>query len=363
MVKCINLRTLLITCLILLVSFVFATISCAVIYDTGKIRIAVFPFNDVQSEYLDMSIPAVLRAELSRYDFIEIVPVEVIREKIYEIEPSFLWTEREGVVNTGGILWKMEPIIVEEVRENISAQISIYGDVVRFGDKWRIDAYISKKKIIGPEDSLNIASIDGLKYEEIPDKLKELAKEIAGLLKKDHVLSEAEEDIRRYKGGQYTYSTVIKKMEGHVNLYPKSIPLRALLLDLYLKEKEKNREKVINEGLKIINLYDPSREEDVRYLLSLSLDPFDAAAEAYEKKEDWKNAIYLRNKAVKLFPLGKTNHKNGLGHDHYFFALSLEMEGQNAEALESYRKATTYLQPNSTYYEAAVKGVERLKER
>ncbi len=360
MVRCKELKTYLMAFLILFFFLAHTVVSFVEGSDTNKIKIAIFPFNDIQSKSFDIRIPAVLDAELSKNEFIESVLVEVDREKIYEIEPSFLWTEKEDDEKIGGILWKIEPRVVEGINKRVSAEFSIYGDLTRFGNKWMIDVNIKKEKDLRPKKSFTIS---GLKDEEIPERLKEVAKNIIDWLRNKNVLSEAEEDIRRYMGGLYTYAAVIEKITNRVDSFPESIPLRALLLDLYLKEKEMYHNEIMNEGLKIISLYDPSREEDTRYLLSISIDPFDTTAEIYEEERAWENAIEIRNKAMKLFPYRAENHKKRLGRDYYFFALSFEKRGQNEKALENYKRAMTYLQQDSGYFKAVVEGLERLRDK
>ncbi len=117
----------------------------------------------------------------------------------------------------------------------------------------------------------------------------------------------------------------------------------------------------MDEGLKIISLYDPSQEGDTRYLLSLSIDPFDAIAEVYEEEKAWENAIEIRNKALELFPYKPDSHKKGLGRDYYFFALSLKKEGYNAKALENYKKAMNYMSTSSKYFKQVKESIDTLE--
>ena len=315
-----------------------------------KIRVAIFPFNDLQSKSLNMGISSILKAGLSGYDYIETVPVEVVERKIYELEPSYLWTKREGSGDSAEIVWAIEPKIVEEVEEIVSAEFSVYGDLIRFGSDWTVVAYILKEKDLNIRKSFTVNSS---KEEEIPERLKEVSKKIAEWLKRENILNEAEEEIRRYMGGLYTHSVALEKIKSLADTVQESVPLHALLLELYLEKKKRYREKIIDEGLKIIDFYDPANDDDTRYLLSLNIDPYDAAADIYEGKRDWKSAIYLRHKARKLFPYMEDKHIAGLGRDYYFYAYSFEKKGDSARALENYRKAVTYLSPASEHYNRA----------
>ena len=326
--------------------------------DAGKVSLAIYPFNDVGQNSFDMNIPAVLHAEFSGYGFIEIVPVEVIREKLYEIEPLFMWTEKEDSMKRGGILWKIEPRIVEKINETVSAQFSLYGDLTSFGDKWRVDVFVIKEGEPAPGRSFRLT---GMKEEELPVRLTEMSKGIADWLRRENLLNEAEEDIRQFMGGMYSYSVVTGKLKKYIISVPESIPLRALLLDLYLKEKDRSQEDIINDGLKIIELLGQGRDEDVRYLLSLALDPFDAVAAAYEKKEEWEDAIAVRDKALRLFPYNSESHREGIGRSHYYIAKSFEEKGLREKAMEGYKTAVSYLGPSSGYFKEAMDGIDRLK--
>ncbi len=320
---------------------------------------AVFPFNDIPTGSLNRDIPAILHAEFSGHAFIEVIPAEVITETLYEIGPAFMWAEQEGPEKRGGVLWTIAPKIVEKINETVTAQFSLYGNIMQVGGEWRVDAYILKEGKSGPGTAFTIT---GKNDEEVPSRVKEMSHHMAEWLERENVLNEAEEDIRHYMGGMLSYDAVTKKMENHVRRYGESVPLHALLLDLYLKERERNEEHIVNEGLQIIALLEETGAEDVRYLLSLSLDPFDAVAGVYERKEDWKGAITIRKNALNKFPFRPDVHENGLGRDHYFLARSLEKKGMKLEAKDNYQAAITYLEPLSAYLRPAKEGVERVKE-
>ncbi|MBI5666067.1 MAG: tetratricopeptide repeat protein [Nitrospirae bacterium] len=328
--------------------------------DSKKISLAVFPFNNISEKNLDMDILAMLHAELSGYGFIEIVPVEVIREKFYEIEPGFLWTEKEDLVKRGGILWKIETKIVEKVNETVSADFSLYGDLTSIGDNWRVDAFLVKD---GEPESVKTFKLTGVKYNELPAKLTVMSKSISDLLRGDVVLKEAEEDIRQYKGGMVSYPEVIAKVKKHMSAVPQSLPLRALLLDLYLEDRDRNREDILSEGLKIIDLLKQQENSDTRYLLSLALDPFDTVAGIYEKKQDWSNAIIIREKALGFFPYNSELHREGIGRNYYYIADSYEEKGSREKAMDNYKTAVSYLQSSSDFFKQAMEGIDRLKEK
>jgi tetratricopeptide (TPR) repeat protein len=95
----------------------------------------------------------------------------------------------------------------------------------------------------------------------------------------------------------------------------------------------------------------------------LSLDPFDVAAEAYEERGDWSNAISIRNRALKTFPFKTMRHRDGLARDHYFQGEAYEEKGQNAKAIEQYNKAKEYVSASSGYHLKICDGIKRIKKK
>ncbi|MBI4697836.1 MAG: hypothetical protein HY758_02685 [Nitrospirae bacterium] len=328
--------------------------------DPGLLSLAIFPFNDIASESLDMRMPAVLKAELSRYEFIKIIPVETVKEKIYEIEPSLMWAEKKGGEKRGGILWKMEPKIIHKVRRALSADYSLFGDLTRFNKKWRMDAYIIEESDPAPVMSFTFS---GTSDEDLPDRLAELARKTADWLGRKHSLHEAEEYIRSYLGGIYTLSSTVQGLEKLVSLDSGSIPLNGLLLDLYSRDEGRYQEEIIRTGLNIVSQYDSAAESDRRYLLSLSMDPFDIISRTYEARQDWKNAIDMRGRALKTYAFRMSHHRAALGRDHYFFAVSLGENGEKTKALEHYDKALVYLPSSSDEYQMAKERRDKLTQK
>ena len=340
--------------LIILLTLVFPFHASA---DVEKISLAIFPFNNIGDDSLDMQMPALLYSRLSQESFLEIVPVEVIREKLYDIEPQYMWAEQKDAVKKGGIFWKIEPRIIKRVDDMVSARFSIYGDIVKFNDSWHVDVYFMRERDPDSEKSFHLAGVRG---DDIPLKMGDIARAIADLLREEHIISVAEEEMRLTLGGIYSYDTAIKKLERHVNDYPGSVPLRALLLDLCLKEKGTHIDSIMNNGLTIMKLLEQRNEDGRRYLLSLSLDPFDTVASVYEKRKKWEDAISVRNSALRVFLFNERLHKKALGEDYYRLAGESEINGGQANAAEHYRKAIEYLDPSSEYYRMAVERMKRL---
>ena len=348
------------TCILFITFLCVLPLLCARADDSvKKSRLSIVPFQDTRSGALNFEISGILQRELSGYAFIEIVPLDADYTELYDMEPSYVWTGMEDGKKEGGIFWNINRVIVEEVRAGKDAAYSVFGNKTSEGEKWNLAVYLT-----GPSYSEPVFSVsrEGTGEKELVERLGEISREIAEWLKTDWVLGEAEEDIRRFMGHMLSYAEVLRKMEKNVGAHPESVPLRALLLDLYLKEREEYRDKVLEEGLTIVNLINPSDDRDIRYLLSLNLDPFAAAAEVFEERKDWRNAIELRNRALKIFPYKSGSHREGLGKDHYFFGEMYEKQGEHSKAGEHYYRAMEFMTASSEYRNEVLKGLSRLRK-
>ena len=283
---------------VVLLSF-FLIVPARAVDFRDKARVAVFPFLDAESRSIRMNISSVVARELLKYGFIEVIPLEHEDTDTYEIEPLSLWTGIEGPDKQGEIVWNIRHQVIQEIRAANNVEYAVFGSIMKVGRMLEIEVRVAKTDVILSKDQMPAFSISaaGATYNELSEKVPDMAAAIAEWLKGERVLGRAEEDVRRYLGRIVSYSDTVDSIERSVHEYPQSIPLRALLLDLYLKEKKVYQQKVLEEALTIISLYKTPAYADMRYLLSLSLDPFDIAAEAYEEREDWSNAISIRDRA------------------------------------------------------------------
>jgi hypothetical protein len=348
----------------LILSFLLIVPSSAE-YFSDKTKLAVFPFRETRSDILEKNISSVLEREFLKYDFIELVPLDIEDYGIYEIEPEYMWTGVDGSDKQGGIFWNIRHQVIQEIRTAKNAEYAVFGNIVKVGRMLKMEIRVAKTNVILSKEQTPAFSTSaaGTTHDELYGKVPDMAAAIADLLMGERVLGRAEEDVRRYLGRIVSYSDTVDILQNHVNEYPKSIPLRALLLDLYLKEKQADQQKVLEDGLTIVDLYNPLDKSDTRYLLSLSLDPFDVAAEAYEESGDWPNAILIRNRALKTFPFKKMRHRDGLARDHYFQGEAYEEKGLTAKAIEQYNSAIGYVSASSAYHRKISDGIKRTEKK
>lgn len=326
---------------------------------SGKIRVAVFPFSDTSRKETDARLSSVLQAELAARDFIETVPPEVVRRVFLEVEPSFAWAERGRFGTTAGVLWKMEPKLVERVSKRVRADFAVYGDIARFDARWVINAYSAEMK----GGAVKAFTQSGEGEEEMPGKLAQLATDIAVSLREETIVAEAEEEVRRFLGGIYSLPVIVGKLEKLVPFYRDSLPLKALLLDLYLRDEALYRKKIVPLASAIVARYDPAREADTRYLRSLSLDPFEVLARAHEEEGEWAKAIAVREKALQVFSFDEESHRKGIGQDAYALARFYEKRGKREKAGEYYRKALSFLPGQAPERESARESLRRLGQQ
>jgi tetratricopeptide (TPR) repeat protein len=332
---------------------------------TQKARLAVFPFIDAESHMLRMNISSIFQRELLKYDFVEIVPLEREGDDIYEIEPSHLWTGVERGRKQGGIIWNIRHQVIEEIRAAKNAEYAVSGSVLRSGGQLKMEVRVTKTERILSKEQVPAFSTGAAEptYKELSEKVPDLASAIADWLKKEHMQGKAEEEMRQYLGRIISYADTVNALEGYVREQPRSIPLRALLLDLYLKEKTKYQQKILEEGLTIVELFKTAEMSDTRYLLSLSIDPFDIAAEAYEENGDWENAISMRERALVLFSFRKRKHRDGLARDLYILGQAYEKKGHTARAFEHYNRAREYVSASSEYHTKIHDGIKRTEKK
>ncbi len=327
-------------------------------FPEDKKKVTLFPFNDLSRSTLDLQSTSIISSELRKNDLVEVVPPEVVRQQVYTVEPAFLWGDRNnekgGRRNRGGMAWRIEPAMIQTVSRDLSSDYSIYGDETNFDGRWTITAYIADSEM----NVLKAFTVNGKGSKEKPNKLLKLAKDISAFFGKDQTIESCEEIMRKYLGRIYPLHLAIKKVEAASAEYPELIQLRVILLDLYMNDKVAYKEKIISSASKIIRMYDPSDEDSTRYLLSRTMDPYDILAEQYEQRGDLQRAIQIREQALVDFDFYADKHKKAIGKAEYNLGLRYESRKERARAVEAYRKALSYLRPET---EEAQKSTERLK--
>lgn len=346
-----------------------------VAFSEVKKKVTLFPFNDLSASQLDLKSTAIIEAELSKNGFLSIMPAKVVRQKVLYYEPAFLWTgqasgqttsqttTQTGNQNTtqnttrqsGGILWNIHPRIIERVARGLSSDYSIYGDISVNNKKWEATARLSDNHA----NVLRTFTATADSQDKLYGELTRMGRRISAFFEEFTVVARAEDEVRRYLAGFYSIETIIGKIQEMALLYPDALPLRAILLDLYLKDKTAFSERIRPTAERIISIYNPTNGDDTRYLLSLYLDPYGVLAEYFEAREEWARAIEIREKALQDFSFFADEQKKGLGHAAFMLAQEFEQRRNKARAAEYYRKALAVLPSGS---DETLKSTERLRE-
>jgi hypothetical protein len=293
--------------LIIAIAAAVALLNSAALAEMKK-KVTLFPFSDLSSHHLDAASTSWVAAELLKKGFIELVPPEVVRQRIYDMESDSFWTGKKGKKNTRGTLWKIQPEMVDKISRGFTSDYSVYGDISRSEGKREIRTYISDRNA----NVLKVFSVSAENRDEMPQKLAKLGRDIAAFLARHDIVEAAEEEVRKYLGMLSSLPTVIGKIEKMSSSSPESLPLKAILLDLYLKDETAYGNKIFDSASEIIKIYDPANGDDTRYLLSRYLDPFDVLAEQYEARGDWKKSIEIRERALRDFSFFSEKHKTAI---------------------------------------------------
>jgi hypothetical protein len=375
--------------LVLKVGLVFAIagLCYGAVYAEVKKKVTIFPFNDLTVSRIDLQSSAIIEAELSKIGFIELVPAEVVRQKVLDFEPAFLWTGRmtgrstsrtttrntsqnsaqssaqSSIQNTtrnidqstGGILWNINTRIVEQVSRGLSSDYSVYGDVTGGKDKLQINVRITDNdaKVLR---TISAAADD---RDGLPQAYTRIGKRAASFFEEATVVERAEDEVRSYLAGLDSIGGVVAKVQRTANRYPRSMPLRAILLDLYLREKALYSSRIEAAANEVIELYNPANGDDARYLAALYLDPYDVLAAPYEARRNWTRAIAIREKALRDFPFFFHQEKLALGHAYFMMAQEFELKRDGNRAANYYRKAISVLPTDN---DDSAKSVKRLKD-
>ncbi|HTZ16832.1 MAG TPA: hypothetical protein VMB78_00170 [Dissulfurispiraceae bacterium] len=302
--------------------FAIITIAAAVVLCAStahaemKKKVALFPFNDLSSYRLDTASTSSVAAGLLKQDYIELVPTEVVRKKIYEAEPDSLRAGKKDKKSGGGTIRKIQPATVEKVSRALGSDYSVYGDISRSDKKIEIRAYLadSNAKV------LNVFTVSAINSNEMYGKLVKMGRDIAAFLGNEKIdgkisgkiVGAAEEEERKYHAMLSSLPAVIGKIEKMSASFPQSLRLKVVLLDLYLNDRTLYANKIFDTASAIVKMYDPANGDDTRFLLYRYLDPYDILAGQYEERGDRRKAIEIRERALRDFSFFSEKHNSAL---------------------------------------------------
>ncbi|MGR3179064.1 MAG: tetratricopeptide repeat protein [Candidatus Anammoxibacter sp.] len=343
-----------------------------------KKKIALFPIrNNTDIPALQESIPDLLRAELFRSGFFDIVERNVLYKTIWRIAISDILKientagARTGAARSGNfqgqevdLFSRLNRVEIERVLDFVDADYIIKGSVNKFGDLIRIDFELLD---VGTKKTLEIMSAEANDVESIPIVIKGFIPIIKKICVRENIDEIADGTVGKYRAGLVTFETVVAELKDVVLMVPESVYANTLLLILY---KEKGlKDNAIDVCKSIVSTLSQHNAGALEVFARLGVDPFEILANFYDEDDRLKAAADVYAKAIKTMPSNTYRYYKNLGvifrkqkkledaidafkHSielnlrdfdaHYQLGIAYEMGGQDAEAVAEYRKCLKY---------------------
>ncbi|MGR3318750.1 MAG: tetratricopeptide repeat protein [Candidatus Anammoxibacter sp.] len=343
-----------------------------------KKKIALFPIrNNTDIPGLQESIPDILRAELFRSGFFDIVERNVLYKTIWRIAISDLIKidntggARTGAARSGNFLdqevdlfSRLKKDEIERVSDFVDADYIIKGSVNKFGELIRIDIELFN---VYTKKTVEVISAEVNDIESIPLVIKGFIPIVQKLCVRENIEEIADETVSKYREGMVTFETTVAELKKVVLMVAESIYANTRLLILY---KEKGlKDKAIETCKSIVSTLSQHNLGVLDVFARLGVDPFEVLANFYEEGDRLQAAVDVYVKAIKTIPSNTYRYYKNLGaiflkqkklkdaidafkHSielnlrdfdaHYQLGIAYEMGGQDAEAVKEYKQSLKY---------------------
>lgn len=297
---------------------VFSIVASSVAYGTNrKSQVVIFPFKKNQDLHcLAQGIEDVIRSELIRSGYFTVVEQERTYEFVKDaVLPNFIKIED---VNVESALPKAKIVdlfamvdlkVIVHVAQRMKADFVVKGTLNQFGEKFRADIEVIRVKA---EETLSALAGECETKEKIPELLEELSQQIVNVCKGANVQKEIDLIQNSYQQGNLTYEETLNRLRGLSSEMPGLFSIHCVLFLHYLGHQEM-LDSLIEEGEEIINLFNPDKEEDIRYLATLGIDPFYELGNAYRSMQRLHNAIEVYNRALRIYPINRIKYYKQIG--------------------------------------------------
>lgn len=348
--------------------------SLAVSYSPkNKQKIAVFPFkNNTNIPNLQKSIPDLLRGELFRAGYFEIVENKKLYNVIWRIGLSnFIKIDNTGagdiekfIDQDVDIYSQLDRDVIEKISVEVDADYSIKGSANQFGGLIRIEIDLLDiyKKI-----TLDSLSAEVRNVEDIPNAIKGFIPTITFLCLQVNIEDIVDEAYAQYQEGLISFEVTVSNLKEIALFAPGSVYATARLLTLYMENGFEDDAIEICENL--ISSSSEFTENSIDVFMRTGIDPFEIRASFYEDKGmfgqaadvyekaaktyPFNKAVYYKKLGINLIKLGKLNEaidalQNSTGLDlmdfdaHYQLAAAYESAGRISEAIEEYKQCLKY---------------------
>ena len=338
-----------------------------------KKKLALFPLrNNTDIPGLHESIPDLLRAELFRSGFFDIVERNVLYRTIWRIAIS----DTIKVDNTGAarnrnfleqevdLISKLKRTEIERVLDYVDADYIIRGTVNQFGELIRIDIELID---VYTKKTLDALSAEANDVESIPIVIKSFVPIVKKVCVRENIEEIADQTVGKYREGLVTFEATVSALEKVVLMVPESIYANTRLLILY---KERGlKDEVIEACKSIISKLSQHSVGVLDVFARLGVDPFEMLADFYVENDRFQDAVDVYVNALKTIPSNTSRYYKNLGaifirqqkledaidafnhsielnlrdfEAHYQLGIAYEMSGQDVEAVKEYKQSLKY---------------------
>ncbi len=303
---------------LLVLFIVFSIMIMNVVYgkDTKK-RVVIFPFKNYwDSDRNIQGAEDIIRSELIRSGYLMVAEQERVYELMREaVLSNFIKIENVDVetasprANIVDLFAHVQLKMVIRVAEKVNADFAIKGTLTQFGEKFRADIEVINVKEKNTETVL--VGESELK-DKIPEMLEQIAQQAVNVCKRASIEEDIDHIQSSYQQGKLTYKETIEKLKQLSEETEGVFEIHCIIFSYYLGRPEMIND-LIEEGEKVMHLFNANREEDMRCLSSLGIDPYYELANAYIIIGKLGNAIEIYNKAILVYPMNHVRYYKQLG--------------------------------------------------
>lgn len=301
---------------VLLIIFSIIIVGIAYGKETKK-RVVIFPFKNYWDP--DRNIQGaedIIRSELIRSGYLTVAEQERVYEFMREaVLSNFIKIENVDVetvaprANIVDLFAHVKLKSVIQVAEKVNADFAIKGTLTQFGEKFRADIEVINVKEKNTETML--VGESEIK-EKIPEMLEQIAQQAVNVCKRASIEEDIDDIQSSYQQGKLTYKETIERLRQLSDEMEGVFEIHCIIFSYYLGRPEMIND-LIEEGEKVIHLFNANREEDMRCLSSLGIDPYYELANAYIIMGKLDNAIEVYNRAILVYPMNHVRYYKQLG--------------------------------------------------
>ncbi|MDR4509033.1 MAG: tetratricopeptide repeat protein [Candidatus Brocadiaceae bacterium] len=301
-----------------------------------KPRIIVDSFKNNDKEGFPVQgVEAVLKSELMRSGYFTVVEKkleyriskETVVNPIIKMDNIDL-EAREFPPDTIDVYAAIETKTVAAGEEKTDSDYCITGSLSQFGEKYRVDLTVVSIKDNGALNAL-VGECDS--REDIPEMMEVLAQQVVRAVKMVNYPKDVDSILSNYHQGKITYGETADSLTDLASKVSGAFTVHCALFNHYRGNAEM-RGKLIEEGERLIDLFDSDNEEHLKCMSIFGIDIFYELANTYSMLGRTDEAIDVYRRAVLITPFNHVNYYRQLGALY-------KLENNIDESLNAYNKA------------------------